>query len=36
MSAIKQRIQDEPAFILHSYPFRETSLLLEEIGRAHV
>ena len=35
MSAIKQRIQDEPAFILHSYPFRETSLLLEVFSRNH-
>ena len=35
MSAIKQRIQDEPAFILHSYPFRETSLLLEVFSRDH-
>ena len=34
MSA-KQRIQDEPAFILHSYPFRETSLLLEAFSRNH-
>ena len=33
MTASKQRIQDEPAFILHNYPFRETSLLLEAFSR---
>jgi DNA repair protein RecO (recombination protein O) len=31
----KQRIQDEPAFVLHSYPFRETSLILEVFSRQH-
>lgn len=31
----KQRIQDEPAFVLHSYPFRETSLVLEVFSRLH-
>ncbi len=31
----KQRIQDEPAFVLHSYPFRETSLVLEVFSRQH-
>ncbi|GAB4117274.1 MAG: DNA repair protein RecO [Sideroxydans sp.] len=30
-----QRIQDEPAFVLHSYPFRETSLILEVFSRQH-
>ncbi|GAB1232139.1 DNA repair protein RecO [Ferrigenium sp. UT4] len=29
------RFQDEPAFVLHSYPFRETSLILEVFSRAH-
>ena len=33
--ASKQRIQDEPAFVLHSYPFRETSLVLEVFSRQH-
>src|SRR5512143_2565827 len=33
--ASKQRIQDEPAFVLHSYPFRETSLILEVLSRRH-
>ncbi|MBY0576756.1 MAG: DNA repair protein RecO [Gallionellaceae bacterium] len=31
----KQRIQDEPAFVLHSYPFRETSLILDVFSRRH-
>jgi len=33
--ASKQRIQDEPAFVLHSYPFRETSLVIEVLSRQH-
>lgn len=35
MTAHKQRLENEPAFILHSYPFRETSLLLEVFSRNH-
>jgi len=31
----QQRIQDEPSFVLHSYPFRETSLVLEVFSRKH-
>jgi len=34
-AASKQRIQDEPAFVLHSHPFRETSLVLEVFSRRH-
>lgn len=34
-AASKQRIQDELAFVLHSYPFRETSLVLEVFSRQH-
>ena len=34
-AASKQRIQDESAFVLHSYPFRETSLVLEVFSRQH-
>lgn len=34
-AASKQRIQDELAFVLHSYPFRETSLILEVFSRNH-
>ncbi len=33
--ASKQRIQDEPSFVLHSYPFRETSLVLEVFSRQY-
>lgn len=32
-AANRQRKQDEPAFVLHSYPFRETSLILEVFSR---
>jgi DNA repair protein RecO (recombination protein O) len=35
MSANKNRIEEQSAFILHSYPFRETSLLLEVFSRNH-
>ncbi len=35
MTASKQRLEDQPAFVLHSYPFRETSLLLEVFSRNH-
>lgn len=31
----KQRIQDELAFVLHNYPFRETSLVIEVFSRQH-
>jgi DNA repair protein RecO (recombination protein O) len=31
----KHRIQEEPAFVLHHYPFRETSLVLEVFSRQH-
>jgi DNA repair protein RecO (recombination protein O) len=34
-AASKQRIQDELAFVLHNYPFRETSLILEVFSRQH-
>ena len=34
-AASRQRIQDEPAFVLHSYPFRESSLILEVFSRQH-
>jgi len=35
MQAHKSRLEDEPAFVLHSYPFRETSLLVEIFSRQH-
>ncbi|MDO8349776.1 MAG: DNA repair protein RecO [Gallionella sp.] len=31
----QNRHQDEPAFVLHSHPFRETSLLLDVYSRQH-
>jgi len=31
----KQRIQDQLGFVLHSYPFRETSLIVEVFSRHH-
>jgi DNA repair protein RecO (recombination protein O) len=34
-AASKQRMQDELAFVLHNYPFRETSLVLEVFSRQH-
>jgi len=34
-SASRNKQQDEPAFVLHSYPFRETSLILEVFSRHH-
>lgn len=35
MTAAKHRQESQPAFILHSYPFRETSLVLEVFSRGH-
>lgn len=31
----KQKLHNEPAFVLHSYPFRETSLILDVFSRSH-
>ncbi|MDO8292076.1 MAG: DNA repair protein RecO [Gallionella sp.] len=33
MSTHRHKIEDEPAFVLHSYPFRETSLILDVFSR---
>lgn len=35
MSQDKQRQVQQPAFVLHSYPYRETSLLVEVFSRSH-
>jgi len=35
MTAHKHRLEHEPAFVLHSYPYRETSLVLEVFSRNH-
>jgi len=34
-AADRNRRQDEPAFVLHSYPFRETSLIIDVFSRSH-
>ena len=34
-AANRNKRQDEPAFVLHSYPFRETSLILDVFSRKH-
>jgi len=34
-AASRQRTQNEPAFVLHSHPFRETSLILDVFSRSH-
>ena len=31
----KSRQDGQPAFVLHSYPFRETSLIIEAFTRDH-
>lgn len=33
MTANKHRLVDQPAFVLHSYPYRETSLIVEVLSR---
>lgn len=35
MIAHRHKLENQPAFILHSYPFRETSLILEVFSRTH-
>ncbi len=35
MTAPRHRQENEPAFVLHSYPFRETSLIVEAFSRSH-
>jgi len=34
-AATRNKKQNEPAFVLHSHPFRETSLILEVYSRSH-
>ena len=34
-AANRHKQQNEPAFVLHSYPFRETSLILDAYSRQH-
>ena len=35
MAAAKQRIEQQPAWVLHTYPWRETSLIVEIFAREH-
>jgi DNA repair protein RecO (recombination protein O) len=35
MRQLRERRDDEPAFILHSYPYRETSLIVEALTEQH-
>jgi DNA repair protein RecO (recombination protein O) len=35
MSGAAQRVDDEPAFVLHTYPYRETSLIVEALSANH-
>lgn len=35
MTARKHREEEQPAFVLHSYPYRETSLIIEAFSRRH-
>ncbi len=35
VSANKTRLEDQPAFVLHSYPYRETSLIVEVFSLNH-
>lgn len=32
---VSNRVEDRPAFLLHSYPYRETSLILDVFTRSH-
>ena len=33
MAGAKQRIEQQPAWVLHTYPWRETSLIVEIFAR---
>lgn len=35
MAGAKQRIEQQPAWVLHTYPWRETSLIVEILARDH-
>lgn len=35
MKPARRRVEHEPAFVLHSYPYKETSLVLEVFSRTH-
>ena len=33
---MKRRAEDEPGFVLHAYPYKETSLIVETFTRRYV
>jgi DNA repair protein RecO (recombination protein O) len=35
MASPRQRVDQQPGFVLHSYPYRETSLIVEALSRDH-
>lgn len=35
VNANKTRLEDQPAYVLHTYPYRETSLIIEVFSRNH-
>ena len=35
MAGARQRIEQQPAWVLHTYPWRETSLIVETFSRDH-
>ena len=35
MAGAKQRVEQQPAWVLHTYPWRETSLIVEIFARDH-
>lgn len=35
VNANKTRLEDQPAYVLHTYPYRETSLIVEVFSRNH-
>lgn len=35
MKPARRRVEHEPAFVLHSYPYKETSLVLEAFSQSH-
>jgi DNA repair protein RecO (recombination protein O) len=35
MAQSRRRVEHEPAFVLHSYPYKETSLIVEAFSRSH-
>ena len=34
MAQFRRRVEQEPAFVLHTYPYKETSLIVEAFSRS--